>query len=143
MTSKRRASQREHETIESYFATRDALLKRFGFEDKAWRVFPLDDQRGMYWMLVGGDKETGRGVTAVRSNLPFDAEMMEKGEAFYSGPIYMQRHLQRGIWRAKEHTMLLVDTQCDLNTFLMVFENALECTDESLGRIYSRYWGGG
>jgi hypothetical protein len=122
--------------MDEYEAARKAVFDYFGYVEQ-WRVFPIDDQRRQHWMVVGGESDGA----VVYSPEPFTDASLEAGKAIYSGSIYTQRHLDKWVWRGREYTMALVDTQCDGNVVLMVFANALECTDERLKETYRETWG--
>lgn len=121
--------------IGGYFDQREKVFAYFGYVED-WRAIPLDDCRGMHWMIVGDDKDG----TVVWSPDPFTEEALAKGETIFSGPIYTQRFLPKLVYRKEEFTMISVDTQTDGNKFLMVFESALECTDEKMKAAYEQHW---
>lgn len=133
--------------VSDYFEAREKLLDSFGFESSSWRVFPLDDRTGEHWMLVGGDHVTGEGAHVVyqgSSGVPMTVDAIRMGKVC-SGSIYTQRHLPRWIWRSASHahTMMLVETGCDMNTLLMVFDDGLEITLPEARRAYAEDWGDG
>lgn len=130
-----------NDRLSSYFEAQDAVLEAFKFDNTAWRVFPLEDKRDLHWMLVGGDKDTGVGCHVAYSPDAFTPTSIEAGKTLYSGMAYHQRHLPKCLWRTDTHTMVLVDTQCDLNVFLMVFDNVLRCEDAALETLWEEHWG--
>lgn len=73
----------------------------FGFEQE-WRVYPIDDRTDDVWSTDGH---------WVRSNYE-DEDYAE--DVVINGKIYVK----------EDYTAILVDTQCDGNKFLAVFDNA-------------------
>ncbi len=117
--------------LDDYLALQEQIFDYFGYKED-WRVIPLDDQRSRYWILDEGRK-------VIYSDDPFTRENIEAGTIF-SAEIYTQRHLPKWVYRGPEYTMVCADTHTDGNKFLMVFENAKECTDESLKELYNECW---
>jgi hypothetical protein len=116
------------DALDRYFAAKEEIQEAFGYVQN-WRDFPIEDNRGEHWMIVGGEDSGGR---VVYSPEPLTAESLEAGDKIYSGAIYTQRHMEKWVWRTESHVMALVDTETDMNVFLMVFDAALEVTDEDL-----------
>lgn len=123
--------------IKQYFDLRKEVFKYFGYEQN-YRNIPLDSQLGRYWMICG--PEDSDSTTVAFSDKPFTEEMIELGVELYSGTIYTQRFLKKWVYRSEKYTMVAVDTQCDLNQVLMIFENQLECVDGELKSFYKICW---
>lgn len=123
--------------VQSFFDAQNALFKYFGYCPD-WRVIPTDDQTGRYWMICG--PEDKRDTKVIYSDIPFTEKMIEKGEEVYSGTIYTQRHLPKWVYRGTDHTMISVDTHCDGNQVLMIFDNDKECTDQAMKDLYNETW---
>ncbi len=105
--------------IDNYFKTQKQIYKYFGYcED--WVVIPIDDAREYYWRLNG----EGPGVVRFA-----DTPELLNGldENYYENKIYMQRFLSKWVYRAKDYTMICVDTHTDGNKFLQIFDNSKEC----------------
>ena len=117
--------------LDAYFKLQGEIYKAVGYEEN-WRVFPLDDQRGCHWMIVG-DR------TVAWSPGPFTLASIETGDV-YSGEIYTQRHLSKWVYRGDGITMVIVDTQTDGNILAMVFDDANECTDEAMKEAWAETW---
>jgi len=108
--------------LEQYFALQQQIYDYFGYVED-WVVIPLDDQTNMYW-CIDGDERNGEVKWA---ETPEKLADVEAGD-YYSGPIYTQRFLPKWVYRAKDYTMISVDTMTDGNKFLMVFDNKREIT---------------
>lgn len=124
------------EDLDVYFAAKDRVHEGFKYTPD-WVEIPLDDAREYYWMLVGGE---GVGATCIYSDDPFTEKSIEAGKTIYSGSVYTQRFLKKWVYRTKTHVMVAVDTHTDGNKFLMVFNAALECTDEAMKKSWSEHW---
>jgi hypothetical protein len=122
--------------INEYFDLQKEIYNYFGYQED-WVTIPLDYNLDSYWMLTG-DKE--RDARVVWSDEPLTKESIESGK-IYSGVIYTQRFLPKWVYRTDDFTMVSVDTRCDGNKFLMVFDNSKECNDNSLCELYVKKWG--
>lgn len=125
------------EMLKRYFALQAEIFAYFGYVEN-WRVIPLDDQTDKHWMLF--QEEDGSGQVAYSPD-PFTAESVEAGTNTYSAIIYRQRFLPKWVCRAADFTMVSADTRTDDNKFLMVFANAMECTDKELKAVFQDHWG--
>ena len=106
--------------LDDYRATVEAIHSYFGYVED-WVVIPLEDGRRYYWQLRGGDAYGGRLCYAKSEH------ELETGEGdYYESPIYTQRFLPRWVYRAKDYTMVSIDTQTDGNHFLIVLDNTKE-----------------
>lgn len=121
--------------IEKYFDIQKSIHEAFGYQED-WKVIPMDDQTNVYWMLAD-DEESG---SVGWSYEPFTQELIEAGTNFYSGQIYTQRFLTKFVYRTETHVMISVDTQCDGNKFLMIFDASKECTDPAMIETFKNYW---
>jgi hypothetical protein len=130
------------DAIDRYFAIEEDIKKTLGWVD-TWRVLPLQDERGSHWMLVGGDKDTGKGSIVVTAQKPITLEMAEKGDEIGGGVVYTQRHHDRWVFRAGDVVLIPVDTGCDMNVFLYLLDAKKELRDAKIANCYSRYWGNG
>ena len=100
------------ELLDQYHALEKQIFKYFGYVED-WCVFPIEDSREYYWCPI--DSHTVR----------FDKKKPGPGEEMdYSHEILGNRHLPQSIYEGKDFTMILVDTQCDGNQFLQIFDNA-------------------
>ncbi len=124
------------ELIGAYFTSKRAIHEFFGYKE-GWVDIPISDETEHYWMLVGGDPVSGEGATCVWSPEPMTIDTLRAGNSIYSGPVYTQRFLQKWVYRTPSHTMVSVDTECDGNKFLMIFDAKKECTDEEIKKGYS------
>ena len=124
--------------IEEYFKLQEEIYKHFGYAE-SWKVIPLDDQLNRHWMICGPEDENNTKIAY--SDKPFTPEVIAEGKECYSGVIYTQRFLEKWVYRSSNYTMISVDTRCDGNKLLMIFDNNLECKDEELKKQYMEYWG--
>lgn len=124
--------------LDDYFDLQSRIFQYFGYVED-WRAIPLDDKCGDYWMIIGAEDSSDTSV--VHSPTPFTEESITEGKEIFGNTLYTQRFLPKWVYRAAEFTMVCVDTHTDGNKFLMVFDNRLECTDESLKALYAEKWG--
>lgn len=104
--------------LNDYFKIQKQLYEYFGYEEK-WKVFPLDDSTQYYWMLDG----EGPGKVHFADTI---TELAQQTGNYYENVIYTQRHLKKWVYRGKDYTMVVVDTQTDGNKFLQIFDNSKE-----------------
>jgi hypothetical protein len=115
--------------IDEYFKLQQVIYDNFGYKED-WRVFPLDDMRGVWWSIQGNTvwwsekKENHQKLI----DQEYDFDGIPDSDV-YSGYI-------RGNWRLeprnleiyqdadKKSSMIIVDTQTDFNVFLMIFDNS-------------------
>lgn len=119
------------------FHAENELHKYFGYVQD-WKVIPLDDQRGRHWMICGPEDDNSTKIAW--SPKEFTKASIEKGDKLYSGTIYTQRFLPKWVYHGKDYTMISVDTHSDGNQLLMIFENRLQCKDQSLIDWCSECW---
>lgn len=117
--------------LDDYFKLQKQIFNHFGYVED-WRRFPIENHTDETWMLFE--------YSVAYAGVPWEPEMIEKGEQHYKGVIYTYRHLKQHVFRAKDETMVLVDTQTDGNIVLMVFSNANECHDKKLKELYRECW---
>lgn len=106
-----------NELIEQEQNTRKAIFEYFGYVED-WCIFPFSDCREMFWHIDGS--ETNGCIISANS-----LEEYADGEV-YSDEIYTQRFLPKWVYRAKDYTMILVDTHTDGNRFLAIYDNKKE-----------------
>jgi hypothetical protein len=128
-------------TIDQYFALEEDIKEAFGWKE-SWKLLPLADDRNCYWMLAGGNKETGRGSTLVCDSEPITIESAKKG-AVSGSEIYTQQNHDRWIFRAGGVVLIPIDTQTDGNVLLSLLDEAKEIKDARIEECYRRYWGDG
>jgi len=109
------------ELLKQEQAIRQDIFRYFGYLED-WCVFPFDDATQYYWKV---DAEE-RSVMFAKSQ---GNVITEEGEC-YANEIYRQRFLPKWVYRGPEYTMILVDTHCDGNKFLQIFDNAKEIREE-------------
>lgn len=123
--------------LTDYFDAQKKLHDYFGYYED-WSIIPMEDRTDCYWMICG--PEDSSSTTIGWSSEPYTKESIEEGEKIYSGTIYTQRHLKKWVYRAPEYTMICVDTHCDGNKILMIFDNAKECKDKELIKLMDETW---
>lgn len=138
---KKNATEKKPETspniIEQYFALQEEVFKYFGYTQD-WKVIPLDPQLATHWMICG--PENSGSTKVAYSDQSFTKELIKAGSKLYGGTIYTQRFLPKWVYRGEKYTMVSVDTHSDDNKVLMVFENALECTDDAMKKLFAETW---
>ena len=124
--------------LKEYFDFEAKIHKYFGYKED-WVKIPFDDCTGKYWAVIQGS--TGGGsVFWLEDGVSPSREVIESGHQMFGGIIYTQRFLPKWVYRADEHTMVCVDTQCDGNKFLMIFDNDKEIKDKELKDTYVEWW---
>lgn len=100
--------------LDDYFALQRQIYEHFGYVED-WVVIPLEDSTEYFWRV------TEEGEVQYSEDETFEDE-----DKLYSNEIYTQRHLPKHIYRADDCTMICVDTHCDGNHFLQIFDNTKE-----------------
>lgn len=116
--------------LDEYFNLEHQILDYFGYV-QGWRVYPLEDSRGYYWMVVGNPGA----MQVVTSKTPFTEESIVKGVDIASSLI-----VNDTILRKEGFTMIPSDTSSDGNIFCTILDNKFECTDEKLRELYDECW---
>lgn len=123
--------------VENYFKLQNEIYEYFGYKED-WCVIPIENRLGHHWMVCG--PEDIGSTSIVYSEEPFTPEHITNG-THYSDTIYTQRFLPKWVYRTNDYTMICVDTHTDGNKFLAIFDNSLECKDETLKNLYKERWG--
>jgi len=109
--------------LDAYKQIIEEVHEYFGYEED-WRVIPLDDCREYFWKL---DQDSyGQGTVGYADS---EEELRDQDGNYYEDEIYTQRHLPKWVYRGAEYTMICCDPHVDGNTFLRIFNNALERSD--------------
>jgi len=111
--------------LDSYLKSKQKIFDYFGYcED--WVAIPLEDCRGYYWTLYEEAVES----TFLGGYIDYaetKKKLLNKDKGDYcSASIYTQRFLKQWVYRAKEYTMICIDTHVDGNKFLAIYDNAKE-----------------
>jgi hypothetical protein len=116
------------EIIDQYFQTKENLEEYFGY-DEDWVQIPWVDYREYHWSFqkssdikVMDDSIAENGKVIYWDSL----EAITEKQEWYSSPLYTQRFLMKWIYRAKEFTMICLNTQTDGNKHLAIFDNKKE-----------------
>ena len=104
-------------TFNRYIEIQKEIYEYFGYVEN-WRILPLVFDLDMYWAEDGDTVHFSENKEYLT-----DIELAGNG---YSNEIYRQRHLPKHVYRAKDYTMIVVDTHTDGNKFLQVFDNSKE-----------------
>lgn len=90
------------------------IYEYFGYVDP-WEVFPIDDRTELYWELT-------------KDTVVFGDTELEVSNVEYEGSFYYVREVdgKKNVYRGKDYTMIVVDTQTDGNVFLSIFDNGKE-----------------
>ena len=107
--------------LDDYFEIQQKIHDYFDYHDD-WKVIPLNSYREFYWYIVDGDESSGD----IRFS-PTKEELKDQdGDHFYQEEIFTYRHLEKYVYRAKDYTLILIDTHCDGNIFAGIFSNEKE-----------------
>jgi hypothetical protein len=115
--------------VDRFFEARKAIFAHIGYIED-WRVLPIDDSRDQFWAVDTHEREWVK-FSPSREALAYwladhDDEYGSYGNVLYKNVIYTQRHLPKWIYRGKELTLVVVDTQTDGNKLLQIFRNENE-----------------
>ena len=80
----------------------------------------------MCWRLDQDDDGSGTVTYAMAIEDMPESQYDETKKNYYEDQIYTQRFLPKWVYRAEDYTMISVDTQCDGNKFLAIFDNTKE-----------------
>lgn len=101
--------------LDDYLKLQQEIYDYFDYEEQ-WRVIPIDDRRDFYWYLNSDE------VSYAEKLEDFNEEVGN----YYADSIYTQRHHDQWVYRKDDYTMIMVDTHCDGNKFLAIFDNTKE-----------------
>ncbi|GAF67860.1 unnamed protein product [marine sediment metagenome] len=101
--------------LDDYFKLQKQIYFYFGYVED-WAVIPIDDSREYFWW--SNEAEVHFAKT--------EKELKDQDGEYYLNQLYYQRFLPRWTYRGKDFTMICVDTRCDGNKFLQIFDNAKE-----------------
>jgi hypothetical protein len=97
--------------LDEYFEIEKKIYEYFGYQE-CWTQFPLSDDTDYYWKLNQNSVSFGETIGDVDNDDGFENE-------FYGWN-------RPTVYRQEDYTMICVDTHCDGNKFLAVFDNAKE-----------------
>ena len=101
--------------LDEYLKLQNEIYNYFGFEED-WVVPPIDDRRKHNWKIINSEEVVYGNKDDVINNT---------GDC-YLDEIYKQRFYDKWVYRAKEYTMIMVDTHIDGNKFLAIYDNSKE-----------------
>ena len=107
--------------IDEYFDLEQKIHQYFGYQED-WSIIPLVDHRDMHWILDENDNGSGE---INYSETPFENGYEAAGQ-YYNASIYTQRFLPKWVYRTEKHTLICMDTHCDMNRYLGIFDNEKE-----------------
>lgn len=103
--------------MESFNKAKQEIYDHVGFKED-WTVYAIDDQTNMFWKIEGGEVRFAETVEKVDS---------DEG---YSDEILTHRFYPKSIYRGKNLTLIMVDTNTDGNKFFSIYDNAKEMRSE-------------
>jgi hypothetical protein len=106
--------------LNEYFDTQKKIFDYFGYKED-WVTIPLKDLTDYYWTLC----QDSDGHGCVKSGGTKEDLLKQDGD-YYEDEIYTQRFLPKWVYRGEEYTMICIDTHCDGNKYLSVFDNSKE-----------------
>lgn len=109
------------ELLDRYFDLQSQIYEYFGYEED-WVVIPIATETNVFWYLDG----EGPGSVHFAET---EEELIEQDGNYFVNEIYTQRFLSQWVYRGKDYTMVVVDTQTDGNKFLQIFDNKKERPD--------------
>lgn len=101
--------------LDQYLDLQEQIYTYFGYTED-WHVYPIDDNRDCEWKIEGNQLNL-----YARS----DSDDDEVGDEQYENPILPNGSFP-SIYRAEDYTMVLIDTECDGNKFLVILDNKKE-----------------
>jgi hypothetical protein len=115
--------------VDRFFEARAAIFAHVGYVEN-WRLMPIDDSRDQFWAVDKNENEWVK-FSPKREALVYwltghDDEYGPYGDVLYENVIYTQRHLPKWVYRGKELTLVVADTQTDGNKHLQIFRNENE-----------------
>jgi hypothetical protein len=116
--------------VEDFFECKSIVHAYFDYTED-WVDIPLHDSTEMFWRLrrepgAHGSIKTGRGCSVRYAK---SLEGLDSTDEFYVNEVWTQRFLPKWVYRAKEHTMICVQTGVDGNRYLQIFSNDKEVKD--------------
>lgn len=96
--------------LDDYLRAENSLLATFDYEH-SWHVLPVADLRKSFWRCSAGEVRWADS----------EDELLTGNGNCYSGEVYHDI-----VKRASTHTAVAVNTHCDGNIFLIIFDNSLE-----------------
>ena len=123
--------------IERHFKLQLEVYNYFNYFPN-WVYIPMDFRPKTHWMICGPEDNSSTSI--VYSPIEFTEKSIEEGSNIYGGSLYTQRFLPKWVYRGENYTMISVDTHCDGNKLLLIFENVLECNDDKLKNLYNMRW---
>lgn len=109
-------------TVDEFFSFEQKICEMFGYQHD-WKVFPIIDERENHWGLTKNETKVCYSPSAGNVGGGID------GNNCYSAVVYTYRHLDKWIYRIEKYTMILMDTRCDGNIYLGIFDNSKEVKD--------------
>lgn len=102
--------------LNRYQEIEQQIYNYFGYEEE-WRKMPLDDCTEYFWCFDGN----GNVHYCEAKNKTLAKEIIKKGEHSYSDKI------RKNIIHIKcDLTLICLNTNCDFNVFLSIFDNSKE-----------------
>lgn len=106
--------------LSKFLKTQNKLFEYFGYKED-WRAIPVDSAVEYYWQIIGSETNG-----SVKFGNSIEQLLDEAKGDYYENEIYTQRFLPKWVYRGEDYTMIVVDTHCDGNKFLQIFDNSKE-----------------
>lgn len=101
--------------LDNYLALQKEIYEYFGFVE-AWQTFPIEDSRDEYWYL---DERIGCVHSANT-----EEELINEVGNYYVSEFYRVSDECKAVYTTDEYSMILVDTLCDGNRSMCIFDNS-------------------
>jgi hypothetical protein len=111
--------------LDEYYALREKIYEYFGYEE-SWQVFPIMDHRRFFWLLLDHK------IVFCEEKISEENEDKQYSALFYSH--ISEKHHK--IYQTENYTMICIDTQCDGNIFLAIFDNSKEQLQDDIDEEY-------
>ena len=106
--------------LDEYFRLQQTIYDLFQYKE-AWRVYPLDDMREVYWSTESDQVYWSEEKENHQQLIDQEYEIDDiPDDDVYSGEIRNDAIYDD---KDKKFTMIVVDTNTDFNVFLMIFDN--------------------
>lgn len=103
------------EAMLAYENAKQYVFEHCGYVEQ-WRDFPLNDERTSFWSV------NQRGYVRHADS---EKELKEQTGNYYEAEVVNNSN-NKGVYRGKRYTLVIINTNTDGNVFATVFDNLLE-----------------
>lgn len=107
--------------FQEYEKNKKEIFEYFGYVED-WRIIPLDFCCEFFWHIEVENRINGSVIFAESKDALLDTH---KGD-YYCSELFRRRQLPNPVFRGKDYTMIVADTEVDENQVLHVFDNSKE-----------------